>query len=217
MQFNYVYIDIQVEMEDSTMDITPKGIGKRIRTIRKERGLNQKEFGDLIGKSLRTVQMYESGDSELSISLINLISDKLGTTSTYLIGYDSDNTNIQNLSNVMEFLFKLENILDLKFSIDVKKPPTDKDWECSITFSGKNPSAEYNGDMCLFLEQYSEYQEEFNNYLISKSKYSEWKDKTIAYYSNCKLDTKEPEELDETVRLKKRNELINKRFKTDDI
>ena len=37
-------------------------IGERIKTLRKKRGYNQKELADLLGKSLRTIQKYESGD-----------------------------------------------------------------------------------------------------------------------------------------------------------
>ena len=39
-------------------------IGLRIRTLRKRKGYNQQELADILGKSLRTVQKYESGEIE---------------------------------------------------------------------------------------------------------------------------------------------------------
>ncbi len=53
---------------DKTRD---SAIGERIKTLRKKRGYNQKELADLLGKSLRTVQKYESGEIEVSIAVIN--------------------------------------------------------------------------------------------------------------------------------------------------
>ena len=50
------------EMEVST-------IGERIKTLRKKRGYNQKDLATLLGKSLRTIQKYESGEIEVSIAM----------------------------------------------------------------------------------------------------------------------------------------------------
>ena len=42
-------------------------IGERIKTLRKKRGYNQKEFSKpYLVKSLRTIQKYESGEIEVS-------------------------------------------------------------------------------------------------------------------------------------------------------
>ena len=46
-------------------------IGKRIRALRKRKGYNQQELANIIGKSLRTVQKYESGEIEVSIAVVN--------------------------------------------------------------------------------------------------------------------------------------------------
>ena len=41
--------------------LTPEEIGINIKLARKRKGLSQSEFADAIGKSVRTVQKYESG------------------------------------------------------------------------------------------------------------------------------------------------------------
>lgn len=117
----------------------------------------------------------------------------LDTTSTFLIGYEHGEKNIRNLSDIMDFLFKLDRVKGLNFSIDVKRPPNYDEWECSITFNGKDKSADFNADMCLFLEEFAEYREEFQNDRISAKRYKELQDKDLAYYSSTTLEEKSEE------------------------
>ena len=131
-------------------------IGLRIRTARKQKGMNQTQLATELGKSLRTIQKYESGEIEVSIGVINDIAKVLDTTSTYLIGYQAEAKTITNMADVMQFLFHLDQLNELGFSIDVKRPPNHDGWECSITFNGKDNTASENADMCLFLEEFNE-------------------------------------------------------------
>ena len=160
-------------------------IGLRIRTLRKKKGLNQTEFAKLLDKSLRTVQKYETGEIEVSFSVVNQIAQVLDTTTSYILGIDTDVAPIRSLADVLGFLFELEKVSNLNFNIDVKKPPRSEEWECSISFKGKDLEADYNADMCLFLEK--------------------WQDQTLAYYASCGLESNEPEELSEEERIEKRN------------
>ena len=124
-------------------------IGQRIKQLRKRKGLNQTELAQMLKKSLRTVQKYETGEIEVSIAVVNQIADLLDTTSTYILGYESSTTQIRTLADVMDFLFKLETVEGIDFKINVQKPPRSKQWECSVSFDGKS-TAEFNADMCLF-------------------------------------------------------------------
>lgn len=180
-------------------------IGERIKTLRKKRGYNQKELADLLGKSLRTVQKYESGEIEVSIAMVNELAKILDTTSTYLLGHQIGDFKFDCLSDVMECLFQLEKISGLHFSIETKRPPHHDGWQCSITFDGKDKSADQNADICLFLEEWENNRESFQDYMISKEAYENWKDKTLAYYASQGVEIAEPEELGETERLKRRN------------
>ena len=113
-------------------------IGQRIKQLRKRKGLNQTELAQMLKKSLRTVQKYETGEIEVSIAVVNQIADLLDSTPTYILGYESSTTQIRTLSDVMDFLFKLETVEGIDFKIDVQKPPRSKRWECSISFDGKS-------------------------------------------------------------------------------
>ena len=99
----------------------------------------------MLKKSLRTVQKYETGEIEVSIAVVNQIADLLDSTPTYILGYESSTTQIRTLSDVMDFLFKLETVEGIDFKINVQKPPRSKQWECSVSFDGKN-TAEFNAD-----------------------------------------------------------------------
>lgn len=187
-------------------------IGERIKMLRKKKGLSQTELAQMLGKSLRTVQKYETGEIEVSISVINQIAEILETSSTYLFGYESGTTQIKSLSDVMDFLFKLENVAGIDFHIDVKKPPRSKEWSCSISFDGKS-AAEFNADMCLFLEQWQQEREDVQSFASTLEAYKKWKDTTLAYYAANTVETVEPQELDLDERIRKRNEFLENAHK----
>ena len=187
-------------------------IGQRIKILRKKKGFSQTELAQMLGKSLRTVQKYETGEIEVSISVINQIAEILETSSTYLFGYESSTAQIRTLADVMDFLFKLETVEGIDFKINVQKPPRSKQWECSISFDGKS-TAEFNADMCLFLEQWQQEREDVQSFASTLEAYKKWKDTTLAYYAANTVETVEPQELDPDERIRKRNEFLENAYK----
>ena len=187
-------------------------IGLRIRTARKEKGINQTELANLLGKSLRTIQKYESGEIEVSIAVINEIAKVLDCESTYLIGYDSERKPLSTLADVLHFFFQLDQIKEIGFDIEVKQPPLHNGWECSINFNGKNLSADMNQDLCLFLEKFQNMRNEYKDYQISHDTYLTWQDKMLAYYANTALTEKEIINLSTEERLKRFHAILNQRY-----
>ncbi len=186
-------------------------IGLRIKNLRKRKGLNQTELAHLLDKSLRTIQKYETGEIEVSVAVVNQIADILDTTPTFILGYETGNAQIKTLSDIMNFLFKLETVVGIDFKIDVQKPPRSKQWECSISFDGKS-TADFNADMCLFLEQWEQERDELRTYASTQAAYRKWKEQTLAYYADTAVQCEEPEELDPDTRLQKRNEYMERIF-----
>ena len=172
-----------------------KEIGFRIRSARKAKRLNQTEFAKLLDKSLRTVQKYESGEIEVSVAVIKDISKILECSPSYLLGLDDENRLLEKLSDVVRFVFELDKTNELKFNIDVKKPPNHDGWECSITFDGKNQEGKLNTDFCLFLEEFEKMRDavsalkttylQIANKIVSKETV---KEKDYNDYKKC-LDT----------------------------
>ena len=183
-------------------------IGLRIRTLRKRKGYNQQELADILGKSLRTVQKYESGEIEVSIAVANQLAEVLDTTPTFLFGYETEITPIRSLADVVNFLFHIEQVNGLDFGIDVKRPPRSKEWQCSITFNGK-ADADFNADLCLFLEDWEGQRDNLRTYGTTQEQYREWKAKTLAYYASTAVECKEPEELDPEEQVKRRIAYLN--------
>lgn len=187
-------------------------IGQRIKMLRKRKGLNQTELAQLLDKSLRTIQKYETGEIEVSIAVVNQLANLLDTTSTYILGYESATAPIRNLADVMDFLFKLETVKNIDFKINVQKPPRSKEWSCSITFDGKS-AADFNTDMCLFLEQWQDEREDIISYASSQEAYKKWQERTLAYYAADAVESEEPKEISREELIQKRKEYLEEIYK----
>lgn len=186
-------------------------VGQRIKMLRKRKGMNQSELAAALDKSLRTIQKYETGEIEVSIAIVNQLAELLDSTPTYILGYESNREPIRGLADVLDFLFKLENIKELGFRIDVRRPPHYDQWECSITFDGKGKEL-HNSDLCLVLEQWENEREDVRTYAHSQKRYRKWKDQTLAYYSGNQMTYEEPKELDPEIRMQKRKEYLQHIF-----
>lgn len=117
--------------------------------------------------------------------MINALEKVLDTTSTYLLGYKIETVKpqITTFADVAAILFDLEKVAGLKFDIDVKRPPRNDNWECSLKFDGK-AKTDLNAYMCLFLEDWADMHGE------NPEQYEDWKDKTLAYYSILPVSAK---------------------------
>lgn len=183
-------------------------IGQRIKVLRKRKGLSQTELANIMGKSLRTLQKYETGEIEISIAVVNQLADILDTTPTFLLGYEADTAPIRSLADVMGFLFKLEQVTGVEFIIDVKRPPRSREWKCSITFNGK-ADTDFNTDMCLFLEDWENERAALRSYQSTVKAYKKWQDQTLAYYSASAVEYVEPQDISEEERIERHNAYMN--------
>lgn len=71
------------------MELDYKAIGIRIRQTRELAGISQEELGKGIGMSTAAISLFESGERNISLNLLNKIANKLGISLKELIeGYD---------------------------------------------------------------------------------------------------------------------------------
>ena len=185
-------------------------IGARIRALRKKMGYNQTELGEIMDKSLRTIQKYETGEIEIPLSVISQLADVLGTTNSYILGFDGEPPTVHSMADIMNYLFNMEQVSGLEFTVDVKRPPRNKEWSCALTFNGKSKEAQFNADMCLFLEEWESRRDDVRSYGLSQSEYRKWKEKTLDYYASTLVDCIEPQDLPTAERIQKRKEYLNK-------
>ena len=78
-------------------------IGKRIKDMRIEKGLSQKELGDLLGVTKVSVCGYENGTRTPSLDTFNLLAEVFNTTTDYLLGREiviRDEENQEYLGNI---------------------------------------------------------------------------------------------------------------------
>ncbi len=98
-----------------------KEIGRRIKLARKARRISQKELAEMLNRSLRTIQKYESGDIEVSVAALVSVCQALRVPLSYLVGLGTRKALITSLADVMDFLFMLEKVKELHFAIEVEK------------------------------------------------------------------------------------------------
>ena len=63
-------------------------VGRQIRELRMERGLNQSQFGKIISVSQDTVSLWEKGKSMPTTELVIDICCKFQISADYLLGLD---------------------------------------------------------------------------------------------------------------------------------
>ena len=155
-------------------------IGARISALRKKRRLTQAYLANRLGKSLRTIQKYESGEIELSVSIANRLAVILGTTPEFILGYDSSTKTINTLADITAFLFQLEQVANLELKIHAERPQDEFRWYCSIWFDGYRRDAELNEKMCLFLESWAHQRQLLLGGWSNPKKYEQWKTQILA-------------------------------------
>ena len=62
----------------------------RIKQLRKQKGLTQKEMAEAVGVGVSTVAMWESGKRTPSFKLLNDLSDLFDTSIDYILGTSDD-------------------------------------------------------------------------------------------------------------------------------
>ena len=65
-------------------------LSARIASIRKQMGLSQEKFGELVNMSQRSVAAWEAGERTPSFATLSELADKLGTSVDYLLGRTDD-------------------------------------------------------------------------------------------------------------------------------
>ena len=68
-------------------------LSARIVSIRKQMGLSQEKFGELVNMSQRSVAAWEAGERTPSFATLSELADKLGTSVDYLLGRTDEKAN----------------------------------------------------------------------------------------------------------------------------
>lgn len=97
-------------------------ISERIKNLRKEKGLNQEEFGKILGISRRSISAIENGETDLSTQQVKIVSEFFNITTDYLLNgtkvkneiSETEQEIIQLVRKDADIKTTLLNILDFK-------------------------------------------------------------------------------------------------------
>lgn len=67
-----------------------EGMGLRIRVARVSRNVSQRQLADMVGKSLSTVSMYETGKRTPRVDTLKRIAEALDVSAAGLAGFDEE-------------------------------------------------------------------------------------------------------------------------------
>lgn len=91
------------------------GFKDRLKELRKEYNMKQKELGAAIGMGATAIANYESGKNQPSITVLQLLADVFHVSMDYLIGYsDVKFPYLEDVSNEDENLFGMYSNLSQK-------------------------------------------------------------------------------------------------------
>lgn len=176
-----------------------KEIGENIQKLRKARKITQEQFAKQLGKGVRTIQKYESGEIQVPTDVLAQMGDifeipwiQIIKPNIVFVDKNEDESwrskyRFDSLGDIINALFTIEAGKNFTTNISVSKPPEDENWSASLSVDGKG-SSKYDADFCLFMENWMTKLAALKAGTLSPAKYQEWQAKTIAYYENSKLE-----------------------------
>ena len=87
----------------------------RLKELRQEKKLTQKELADLIDVHYRTLQNWENGESQIKPDKAQQLADFFDVSIAHLLGYDDNDfekqIRIDTLNNVLNKLYQTHDLL----------------------------------------------------------------------------------------------------------
>lgn len=87
----------------------------RLKELRKEKKLTQKELADIAEVSKRTLAYWEKGETNIKPDKAQKLADYFGVSVGYLLGYDDNDfekqIRIDTLNNVLNKLYQTHDLL----------------------------------------------------------------------------------------------------------
>ena len=175
-------------------------IGKKIKEKRLEKGYSQKQFAEMIGKSVRTLQKYESGEIEAPLQMLNKIADTLNEPMEEFINSNATHPELKTLADLYATLFSLQRKENVTF--EIKEVFSEEgNVSFSINFETYDTSAPLNREISNFLMEYKYYLEQLEAKAIPTEIFESWKEKTLISAQNTRLKNKPPKNItyDDTI------------------
>lgn len=86
----------------------------RLKELRQEKKLSQKELAENIGVHYRTLQNWENGESQIKSNNAKQLADYFGVSVGYLLGYSEEPKSVDKIESKLlmhkQYILKLNNI-----------------------------------------------------------------------------------------------------------
>ena len=197
-------------------------ISEKIKELRTDLKMNQKNFSVAIGIRQSTLSSYENGVVTPSNDVLLTIAQKFHVSLDWLFGLSENKVQISTLSDIIWVLLQMNESNELRYELDINnKLPGDietetQKWYAGLRFYGNDPEHSLNADMCNFLADLQENRENLESYFTGKDMFDMWKKQTLEYYTSKPVTHKEIEELDFETRIRKRDELLTQKFSNNE-
>ena len=197
-------------------------ISEKIKELRTDLKMNQKNFSAAIGIRQSTLSSYENGVVTPSNDVLLTIAQKFHVSLDWLFGLSENKVQISTLSDIIWVLLQMNESNELRYELDINnKLPGDietetQKWYAGLRFYGNDPEHSLNADMCNFLADLQENRESLESYFTGKDMFDMWKKQTLEYYTSKPVTHKEIEELDFETRIRKRDELLTQKFSNNE-
>lgn len=135
-------------------------IGERLREIRLEKGLSQKEASDKLHITPAMISSYEKGAKNPSIATVYQLADFYGVSIDWLCGIQEDKfTKMRTDQDIMKFLTALNEAAD--FKVESRNASN-----TAIVFNSKS--------VCAFLRDWNPIRKLYIDGVINKELYDLW-------------------------------------------
>ena len=158
--------------------LNPEEIGIRIKVARKKMGIPQNEFAESIGKSVRTLQKYETGEINMPIDVLNTIATKLEIPIAELISEEQPGVDIDTFADIFSALFALDEDRGIELEIEMVRTKDNREVLAAYCDPSKY-EFENNRLVADFLKEYLFYRESRRNGSIPDEIYTSWVKKAL--------------------------------------
>ena len=197
-----------------------KELGTKIHFLRSNLNINQTLFAQKIGITQSTLSSYEKGNSTPSLDVLIAIATEFHVSVDWLLGVAKSDIKLSSVADVANFIFQMNDLNEIRYELEINDhlpndlETDDNKWYCAIKFYGYSKVHPCNMELCQILSSFEETRSSFESYFTSKEMFDLWKEKQLQYYADEPLTEKKYPELDTTTRLKLRDELLEKKFRS---
>lgn len=187
--------------------------GEKLQSLRRQMGLTQKEFAELLDIPQPSVSAYENSRNSPTMEVLIAMAQKCNVSLDWLCGLSPAPNSISTLGDIARFLYMLCELNEVGLEIEIHdRLPNDLEteedkWFTRLTIYGNDKKHKYNSDLCNIIRSIKNDVEDLESFSVSKEIYDISKDKTIGYY-NLPLTPRMFAELSREDRLKKHIEYL---------